>query len=239
MFNLTEYIRITQNKLQLFDPVLIDPDSTANELVFLGALAAKRMASGADAIDTVIVNSVADADRARLDQYTELEFTPFDPVLKRTEARVQGTDGREMRVTKGATKIVLDLCADKARVGDDVRKANDALASRGFRSLGVAVARGGAAAPWRFVGVLSLFDPPRVDTKETLAPASESIMGKDGRPGISSNPSTSLKANSLSVILEPSIQSFPSSRRLKKKSGNFVKKKSGNFVPEALESKVS
>ena len=56
---------LTQNKLQLFDPVIIDPDSTANELVFLGALAAKRMASGADAIDTVIVNSVADADRAR------------------------------------------------------------------------------------------------------------------------------------------------------------------------------
>ena len=87
---------LTQNKLQLFDPVLIDPDVDANELVFLGALAAKRMASGADAIDTVIVASVAEKDRPRLDEYSELEFTPFDPVLKRTEARVAGADGREL-----------------------------------------------------------------------------------------------------------------------------------------------
>ena len=159
---------LTQNRLQLFDPVLIDPDVDANELVFLGALAAKRMASGADAIDTVIVASVADADRSRLDDFEELEFTPFDPVLKRTEARVMGPDGREMRVTKGATKVVLDLCADKHAVGASVMKANDSLASRGFRSLGVAVARGGATASWKFAGVLSLFDPPRVDTKETL-----------------------------------------------------------------------
>ena len=49
----------------------------------------------------------------------------------------------------------------------------------------------------------------------------------DGRPGISSNPSTSLKSNSFSMILEPWIQSFPSSRRLKKKNwGNSFRKHS-------------
>jgi len=42
----------------------------------------------------------------------------------------------------------------------------------------------------------------------------ESIAGEDGRPGISSNPSTSPKSNSFSMILEPLIQNFPSSRRL-------------------------
>jgi len=35
--------------------------------------------------------------------------------------------------------------------------------------------------------------------------ASESITGKDGRPGISSSPSPSLKSNSFSMILEPLI----------------------------------
>jgi hypothetical protein len=55
--------------------------------------------------------------------------------------------------------------------------------------------------------------------------ALESITGKDGRPGISSNPSP--KSNSLSMILEPLIQSFPSSRRLKKNYwGNSFRKHS-------------
>ena len=158
---------LTQNKLQLFDPVLIDPAVDKDELVFLGALAAKRMAAGADAIDTVIVASVAERDRPRLDAHEELDFTPFDPVLKRTEATVRDARGAVLRVTKGATKVVLDLCADKAAVEADVLRANQDLADRGFRSIGVAVARGAEGA-FKFAGVISLFDPPRVDTKETL-----------------------------------------------------------------------
>ena len=47
---------------------------------------------------------------------------------------------------------------------------NDELASRGFRSLGVAATRPGTE-KWEFKGVLSLFDPPRVDTKDTIIKA--------------------------------------------------------------------
>mmetsp|Transcript_17428 Transcript_17428/g.21179 ORF Transcript_17428/g.21179 Transcript_17428/m.21179 type:complete len:956 (-) Transcript_17428:1356-4223(-) len=162
---------LTQNKLQLFEPVLVDTNITANELVFLGALAAKRMSSGADAIDTVIVSSVADADRPRLDDFEELDFIPFDPAIRRTEARLLGPDGQELRVTKGATKTVLNMCADKNKITDQVLLANETLAKRGFRSLGVAVAKGGATASWQFCGVLSMFDPPRTDTKQTLEKA--------------------------------------------------------------------
>ncbi|KAH8060667.1 hypothetical protein JL722_4780 [Aureococcus anophagefferens] len=126
---------------------------------------AKRMASGADAIDTVIVASVAERDRPRLDAHEELDFTPFDPVLKRTEATVRAR--RRPARDQGATKVVLDLCADKAAVEADVLRANQDLADRGFRSIGVAVARGAKGA-FKFAGVISLFDPPRVDTKETL-----------------------------------------------------------------------
>lgn len=164
---------LTQNKLQLFEPVLIDDSISVNELVFLAALAAKRLAQGSDAIDTVVAASVAESDRPRLDNYEVLDFTPFDPVIKRTEVRVQDPQGSEMRITKGATKVVLEMCADKEHVRDHVLAANDALAKRGFRSLGVAVARGGATASWKFCGVLSLFDPPRVDTKHTLELARE------------------------------------------------------------------
>merc|ERR1719238_1217540 len=109
-----------------------------------------------------------------LEKYAEVDFTPFDPVTKRTEATVDGPDGR-MEVCKGATTVVLEMCADKDKVRDAVMSANDALAKRGFRSLGVAVKREGGrfggGGGWQFMGVLSLFDLPRHDTAETLANA--------------------------------------------------------------------
>jgi H+-transporting ATPase len=46
-----------------------------------------------------------------------------------------------------------------------------ACEARGFRSLGVA--RGEAEGPWRFAGVLPLFDPPREDAKATIATAKD------------------------------------------------------------------
>jgi hypothetical protein len=45
------------------------------------------------------------------------------------------------------------------------------FAARGFRSLRVARAEEGGS--WRFLGVLPLFDPPRVDSKETIATAAQ------------------------------------------------------------------
>ena len=55
---------------------------------------------------------------------------------------------------------------------------------------------------------------PAWGDRRSLAPSSVGI--NHCRPGISSNPSTSLKSNAFSMILEPLIQSFPSSRRLKR-----------------------
>ena len=86
---------LTLNKLELFDPTIIHAslEGKPNELTFYGALAAKRM-EGADAIDTVITNAVkANGDGPRLEKYTEVDFTPFDPVTKRTEATLEGPRG--------------------------------------------------------------------------------------------------------------------------------------------------
>ena len=163
---------LTQNKLQLFDPTIFDPAirGRPDELVWLASLAAKRIADGADAIDTVITAALPDAYRARFDTgYEELDFTPFDPVLKRTEATVRSPEGI-IKVSKGATKVVLALCQDARAIEEKVMAVNDELASRGFRSLGVAATRPGTE-KWEFKGVLSLFDPPRVDTKDTIIKA--------------------------------------------------------------------
>jgi H+-transporting ATPase len=48
-------------------------------------------------------------------------------------------------------------------------KAIQDFANRGFRSLGVAHSDHGSK--WKFVGVLPLFDPPRVQAKATIASA--------------------------------------------------------------------
>ena len=78
-------------------------------------------------------------------------------------------DGKAFKVTKGAPQVVLALAANASEVKSAVDKAVDDFAARGFRSLGVARAEGDG--PWRLVGVLPLFDPPRPDAKSTIARA--------------------------------------------------------------------
>jgi len=74
-------------------------------------------------------------------------------------------------VTKGAPQVIQGLCENAAAVKDAVDKAVDDFAARGFRALGVARAEDDGK--WRFLGVLPLFDPPRVDAKETVATAAK------------------------------------------------------------------
>ena len=98
-----------------------------------------------------------------------VHFQPFDPVHKRTEADVKGPDGKEFKVAKGAPQVILELSDNAAKVKDEVDKAVNEFAARGFRSLGVARAEG--KGKWQFLGVLPLFDPPREDAKATIATA--------------------------------------------------------------------
>ena len=52
---------------------------------------------------------------------------------------------------------------------EDVDQAVSGFATRGFRALGVA--RANVNGDWKFIGVLALFDPPRIDAKATIATA--------------------------------------------------------------------
>ncbi len=104
-----------------------------------------------------------------LQGYQVVHFQPFDPVHKRTEATVKGMDGKEFKVTKGAPQVILELSANAEQVKPAIEKAVNEFAARGFRSLGVARADG--EGQWQFLGVLPLFDPPREDSKATIASA--------------------------------------------------------------------
>ncbi|MEO8856164.1 MAG: plasma-membrane proton-efflux P-type ATPase, partial [Burkholderiaceae bacterium] len=155
---------LTQNKLSLGDPYCVVGIDAAT-VVLNGALASR--ADNDDTIDLAVLAGMKDS--AALENYQVSHFTPFDPVHKRTEADVKGKDGKTFKVSKGAPQIIFDLATDADEVKAAAKEAVDAFAARGFRSLGVARAEGDG--PWRLVGVLPLFDPPRDDAKATIATA--------------------------------------------------------------------
>jgi H+-transporting ATPase len=155
---------LTQNKLTLGDPFGVD-DLPADQVILAAALASR--ADNKDTIDLAVLGGLKD-DQA-LKGYQVVHFQPFDPVHKRTEATVKGTDEKTFKVTKGAPQVILALAANVKQVTSAVDKAVNDFAARGFRSLGVARAEGDG--PWQFLGVLPLFDPPRDDAKATVATA--------------------------------------------------------------------
>jgi H+-transporting ATPase len=156
---------LTQNRLTLGDPVPIGA-AGPQEVVLAGALACRQ--ENHDAIDTAVLAGVTDP--AALAGYTRTAFVPFDPVHKRTEATV-AHGGASFRVTKGAPQVVMQLCGLDGAPAAQATQAVEAAAAKGFRTLGVARCDDGAS--WRFLGILPLYDPPRVDSRATIAAARE------------------------------------------------------------------
>jgi H+-transporting ATPase len=155
---------LTQNKLTLGDPFTVD-DVPAAQVILNAALASRT--DNDDTIDQAVLGGLKGSDA--LKNFQVLHFQPFDPVRKRTEAAVKGADGKTFRVAKGAPQVIMALSVNAAQVKDAVGKAVDDFAARGFRALGVARADGDG--PWRLLGVLPLFDPPREDARATIASA--------------------------------------------------------------------
>jgi H+-transporting ATPase len=155
---------LTQNKLTLGDPFSVN-DIPADQVILCAALASR--AEDKDTIDMAVIGGLKN-DQV-LKGYRVVHFLPFDPVHKRTEATVKSPDGEVFKVTKGAPQVILELLTNPAQVQPAIEKAVNEFAARGFRSLGVA--RADQDGTWQFVGVLPLFDPPREDSKATIATA--------------------------------------------------------------------
>jgi H+-transporting ATPase len=155
---------LTQNKLTLGEPFVLE-GVTAEDLILSAALASR--AESQDTIDLAVLGGVKDG--RQMDGCRVTHFQPFDPVHKRTEASVTSADGRTFKVTKGAPQVIQALAANAAQVQSGVEKAINGFAARGFRSLGVA--RTDRQGQWQFLGILPLFDPPRVDSKATITTA--------------------------------------------------------------------
>ena len=111
------------------------------------------------------ISAVADV----LGRYSVVDFKPFDPVLKRTEATVESRDGGRFKVAKGAPQVVLSLVSNKTEIEDKVNEIVSTFASKGHRALGVI--KGDEEGNWQFVGLLAIYDPPREDSAETIKTA--------------------------------------------------------------------
>ncbi|MEJ2215470.1 MAG: plasma-membrane proton-efflux P-type ATPase [Gemmatimonadota bacterium] len=155
---------LTQNKLKLGDPLLLGAKDD-DQLLLAASLASKE--EDQDAIDLAVLSGLRRQDA--LDEYEQLQFVPFDPVAKRTEATIRDSAGQSFRVTKGAPQVILDLSRVEADTRAEAEKAIDEFASRGYRTLGVA--RADQEDRWSFLGVLPLFDPPRDDSADTIRDA--------------------------------------------------------------------
>lgn len=166
---------LTLNKLIVDKPTIKTyAEFNGDEIIQLSAYASRT--ENQDAIDFCIVNSLPDPKLAR-DGITELDFQPFNPVVKRTQITYRReSDGKILRVTKGMSHTILDLCT-RDKTEEQIKALNDDVdefARRGLRALAVAVDEvpsGGVedeGLGFRLIGLLPIYDPPRSDTKETI-----------------------------------------------------------------------
>ena len=156
---------LTQNRLTLGDIAIFHAKD--KQEVLLAAAQASREEER-DAIDEAILAGLE--DRSQLSPFRQTDFVPFDPVRKRTEATLQDASGNTFQAVKGAPQVVMEMAKLTGEARIRAQQVVDAFAQQGYRALGVARRESGSA-DWTFLGILSLFDPPREDSAETIAQA--------------------------------------------------------------------
>lgn len=160
---------LTKNVLTLFKEELVVEDGFTPEDVLLYASLASTI-HDPEPIDKAINDQTNMERRA---QYSVVEYIPFNPVDKRTVGTVTTPDGKKMQCSKGAPTVIAEMVSAE---GSELRKRLDALivekAKRGLRTLGVAQKElEPKEGDWVLCGYISLFDPPREDTKDTIEKA--------------------------------------------------------------------
>jgi H+-transporting ATPase len=102
----TGTMTLNQMVLQKNTPIYCHGETQESTLVF-AAMAAKWNEPPRDALDRLTLGSV---NRALLENYEQIDYMPFDPLVKRTEGTVRNKrTGETFRTTKGAPHIILSL----------------------------------------------------------------------------------------------------------------------------------
>jgi H+-transporting ATPase len=182
---------LTANKLSLNEPYL-SKGVSAEWFMTAAVLASSHNVKSLDPIDKVIVvalkvrshslfwgEDTRSSFNPHLKDYPKAQeelksgwytnkFSPFDPVSKRITAEVE-KNGKKYIFAKGAPNSILKLRQFDADTVGTYKETSQSFAKRGFRSLGVAVKEDGK--DWELLGIMSMHDPPRADTKQTIGEA--------------------------------------------------------------------
>jgi len=159
---------ITKNELAIGETETFGEFKIEDALLW-GTLASRE--EDHDPIDDAIIAKAKTMKTItdNLKEYDVVDFKPFDPVSKKSEATVKGTKNKQFRVLKGAPQVVLSLVPEKDKIESKINEIVDVFAGKGYRALGVA--KTDARDKWQYVGLLGIYDPPREDSADTIKTA--------------------------------------------------------------------
>lgn len=163
---------LTLNELTFDEPYLC-PGYTAEDILLYSYMAAEpathdpiesAVRAAAKAQISILQNLPKEQEHD-IPGFKVISFMPFNPTTKMTSSTVMNLETKEQfKVAKGAPQVIVSLVGGD----DDAVRAVNALARRGLRALGVARTVDGDMERWQLIGMISLLDPPRPDSAETI-----------------------------------------------------------------------
>ncbi|CAG8478790.1 H(+)-ATPase [Gigaspora rosea] len=161
---------LTLNELTFDEPYLC-PGFTKSDILLYSYLSAEPGAN--DPIEYAVRTAAENEldilknrpNSHEIPGYKVTAFIPFNPATKMTNATVANLNNNEVfKVAKGAPQVIIKLVGGD----DDAVRAVNSLAIRGLRALGVARTFPDDPETYKLVGMISLLDPPRPDSAETI-----------------------------------------------------------------------
>lgn len=165
------------------DAVWTADEFTAADLALYGALASNRDKKE-DPIDRSVINhfdGIYGQQKAMqmTQEFTKVRLVGFNPIYKRVVAEFNHPVLGNVTIAKGLPAKVIDTenggvddASDQwkvdgvERVYPEVSKIDYDLSKSGYKTLGVSIKINDG--PFRFVGILPMLDPPRVDSEQTI-----------------------------------------------------------------------
>ncbi|MHB8354660.1 MAG: plasma-membrane proton-efflux P-type ATPase, partial [Burkholderiales bacterium] len=153
---------LTRNQLSVAQ-LLPQPGTTETELLQAGCWASNE--ANNDPIDLAILDA-AKQSTLPSPPYRILSFAPFSAATRRTEAVIE-TEGQQLRYIKGALRTVGKAAGLDETALTQLELLADQEAAQGRRTLAVACAVNDA--PLKLLGLVTLYDPPRPDSRQLIA----------------------------------------------------------------------
>jgi len=155
---------ITQNRLSVVDVVPFCGYSK-EEVVTMATLASRE--ETLDLIDLAVI-AYAKEIGANFSKYKQVLYKPFDPSTKRTEAVIR-VNKDQFKVAKGAPQVIMSLCKDlDEKTIESTNKMIEEFSHKGYRTIAVARSEGDDKEGLKLIGLLSLADPPRPDSRNMI-----------------------------------------------------------------------